>query len=99
MQREEGTQKRGVEIKPATSRGGQTNKPCCTEPRRNRKSPFYLKRSACRWATLSLRVPCIVLLLDKHIQLFVFLVKEFIQAIEDLGKPSAALKKATFFTQ
>lgn len=99
MQREEGTQKRGVEIKPATSRGGQTNKPCCTEPRRNRKSPFYLKRSACRWATLSLRVPCIVLLLHKHIQLFVFLVKEFIQAIEDLGKPSAALKKATFFTQ
>lgn len=37
-----------------------------------------------------------MLLLHKHIQLFVFLVKEFIQAIEDLGKPSAALKKLRF---
>lgn len=37
-----------------------------------------------------------MLLLHKHIQLFVFLVKEFIQAIEDLGKSSAALKKLHF---
>lgn len=45
------------------------------------------------------RVPCIVSLLHKHIQLFVFLVKEFIQAIKDLEKPSAALKRLRFSPQ